>query len=341
MRRPTRNLLVGSGTAALAAGVAALAVTSAGGAPQAQTAKLPHGFCFRALTGTGQNKLSTKQAQAVGSGKEQLVRLHCTLPTGRRGPTGAPGAAGPPGPGGPAGPAGTFTGPPGEVVVPRTPVQFAPGFMTDGGNVQNLAKIGPIHIDGLCRHTFSPGTGGGANGGPTSNTAAPFLPNNGGESEAHIIVWTETGSLTFKGAHGHRENVPSGPPDYAGTTETVTSPNSTPGRIDYGPGHNAGGSGNGTVADQPIADPVTGEGQHLFLSASNENPDETRATDPAADNPNDSGVRKLSEYPAFNGTDGVIATSEGHVVLANALAGMDVLGAYGECVFSGVFDPIS
>jgi hypothetical protein len=86
---------------------------------------------------------------------------------------------------------------------------------------------------------------------------------------------------------------------------------------------------------------VAGEGDHLFLAATNENIDQVRATDPEADNPNDPGVRKLSEYPAFNFGDGFIGTSDGHAVLADMVGGFDVLGVYGECVFGGVVRTLS
>ncbi|HEV3228775.1 MAG TPA: hypothetical protein VGY97_04815 [Solirubrobacteraceae bacterium] len=237
-----------------------------------------------------------------------------------------PGPAGPPGPPGPAGapgPAGSAQ----RIIIPRTVIPFTTNFMSDGGNVQNLVKVGPIHIDGLCRRTFTPGTGGGANkNGPTHPD--PRLPTRGGESEAQIMVWTETGSLTFQGQVGPRKNVPPGPPDY--TLENNAQQKQSP-----------GGSSTKVKPDQPAPDPVAGEGDHLFLAASNENADETRATDPAADNPANPNVRKLTEYPAFQFAGGLIGTSTGHAVLADMVGGMDVLGAYGECVFGGVVRTLS
>jgi hypothetical protein len=210
---------------------------------------------------------------------------------------------------------------PQEVIIPRTTIPFTTNFMTDGGNVQTLVKVGPIHVDGLCRRTFSPGTGGGA-AAPTHPD--PRLPNPGGESEAQILVWTETGSLTFKGQVGPRENIPSGPPDY--TVEKFGAPPPA-GKVQ--PRRQSG-------SDQPVADPVAGEGDHLFIAASNENVNEDRATDPATDNPFTPGSRLLGEYPGFQYSVGPITTSQGHIVLARVFAGFDVLGAYGECVFGGV-----
>jgi hypothetical protein len=199
--------------------------------------------------------------------------------------------------------------------------------MTDGGNVQNLAKIGPIHIDGLCRRTFFPGTGGG-NSNPTYPD--PRLPTKGGESEAQILVWSETGSTSFKGMAGPRDNIPAGPPDF--TTEFYSS----------------GQPNNGSVTggtDRPVNDPVAGEGDHLFLAASNEHPDEDRATDPASNSPGQDifggRVIGLSEYPGFHYASGPITTSEGHILLARVFAGFDVLGVYGECVYGGVIRSIA
>src|SRR5437588_3468607 len=93
-------------TAAVAVAGTAFAVTSSGGAQgTAHQSKLPHSFCFRALTGHGNNKVSRKQAQRVISGGIKIVKKTCVVRgkngrTGARGPTGL---AGPPGPAGPNG----------------------------------------------------------------------------------------------------------------------------------------------------------------------------------------------------------------------------------------------
>jgi hypothetical protein len=204
-------------------------------------------------------------------------------------------------------------------VVPRTTIPLTSGFVVDGGNTQNLAQIGPIHIDGLCRQTFSPGTGGGgATGekqGRTPFYPAPFL-TTGGETEAKVIVWTETGSLSFKGQVGERINVPPGPPAYM--------------------------VGDDTLGMTKSVDPVAGEGDHMFVAASNENTDETRATDPQVDNYSQlNGARQLNRYPGFNSGGGPIATSTGHLLFATFVAGFDVLGEYDKCVFAGVIHVVS
>jgi len=244
------------------------------------------------------------------------------------------------------------------VVIPRTTIPFTsnPMFTPDGGNIQNLATVGPIHVDGLCRHTFAgsngqPGPGGGGGSGRKGSSGlpnrehypAPFFTGFGGEDEAQVIVWIDpsAGSLTFKGAHGKRHNVPPGPPDY--TTEiTGASPNAAAGLVPPG-GSNTDRAHspepNGPVTNVP--NPVAGEGDHLFLAVSNETVDENRATDPEADNQADPTVRKLNRYPAVGSGNGIIATSDGHFATASFIAGFDVLGAYDSCVFAGVVHPFS
>jgi hypothetical protein len=209
-------------------------------------------------------------------------------------------------------------------------VALTNGFFTDGGNVENLATVGPVHIDALCRQTTgnvsaTSGVGvGGGKGGSGHNTPprypAPWL-TSGGETEAQILVWTETGSLSFKGGVGPRVNIPPGPPNYNGPEA----------------------SNNHGVGD----DPVAGEGDHLFVAASNEETDETRGTDPEVDDYSQlNGAMMLNRYPGFassssaNGT-GVITTSTGHFLIAEMLAGFDTLGVHNACVFSGVVEPIS
>jgi hypothetical protein len=200
--------------------------------------------------------------------------------------------------------------------------------MTDGGNVQNLATVGPIHVDGLCRQTSSNGAGtnpGGVGGGSGSPSyPAPFLMT-GGETEAQVLVWSETGSLSFRGGAGPRVNIPSGPPNYSAIE---------------------GSSGT------PTGDPVAGEGSHLFVAASNENTNQTRGTDPQVDNYANSSAggtgglaRQLHRYPGFNTStqndgSGIIATSDGHMAVATLLAGFDTLGVYDACVFAGDVQPL-
>jgi hypothetical protein len=199
---------------------------------------------------------------------------------------------------------------PGTQVLAPTTIPFTSGFQPDGGNVRNLITIGPIHIDGLCRKTTSPGTGHGKNGNPTY--VAPFL-KIGGETESKVIVWTETGSLSFKGQVGPRVNIPPGPPDY----------------------------GIGDTRPGVAGDPVAGEGDHMFAAASNENSDEIRATDPETDNYANPNVRRLLRYPGFNYGSGPIATSNGHLMIASMLTGFDSLGVYNECFFAGSVQVIS
>jgi hypothetical protein len=253
----------------------------------------------------------------IGPNARKLDRVRCPNTTGATGPRGA---VGPPGPNGSGG-GGTA-----DIVIPRTSIPFTTNFMTDGGNVQSLAKVGPIHVDGLCRRTFSPGSGGG---GAAPSHPDPRLPTAGGESEAQVIVWTESGSLSFRGQVGPREDIPPGPPDY--TAEKFGAPPS-PGTVQ---------SGRQSGSDQPVSDPVAGEGDHMFVAASNENADERRATDPQTDNPFTPGSRFLGEYPAFQFADGIIGTSEGHMVKAELMGGFDILGVYGECVFAGVVSPLT
>jgi hypothetical protein len=205
------------------------------------------------------------------------------------------------------------------VVIPRTTIPFTSGFQPEGGNVQNLVTVGPIHVDGLCRQTYSPGTGGGGAPGERDSGAprypAPFLPSSSGETEAKIVVWSESGSLTFKGQAGPRLNIPSGPPAYAN---------------------------DDTLGTQGSVDPVAGEGDHMFVGASNERVNETRATDPQVqDQSNVGSARQLNRYPAFNTGSGPIATSTGHVLFATFLAGFDTFGIYDQCVFSGVIHSLS
>ncbi|HEV3228776.1 MAG TPA: hypothetical protein VGY97_04820 [Solirubrobacteraceae bacterium] len=266
----------------------------------------------------------------TGTGKRDVAL--CKKGRGRTGPSGP---AGPPGPTGPGGPSPAASA---DIVIPRTAIPFTTNFMSDGGNVQNLAKVGPIHIDALCRRTFAPGTGGGERQGSgqknTTRYPDPRLPANGGESEAQILVWTETGSVSFKGQVGPRSNIPAGPPDY--TAETTV--NVGPGLV---PNKKNAMTMKSPNTDNPVSDPVAGEGDHLFVAASNETVDENRATDPAADNPSNPSVRKLTEYPAFNFATGIIATSDGHMVKADLMGGFDVLGVYGECVFAGVVSQLT
>jgi hypothetical protein len=267
-------------------------------------------------------------ALAQGSGPSAGVAASCTTKQvngktvrlcpghrGARGPRGPRGKKGPPGPRGAPGASANA----GRVVIPRTTIPLTGSFKVEGGNLKTLAKIGPIHIDGLCRKTFSPGTGGGGATGEKTNRPpqypAPFLIT-GGETEAKVIVWTESGSLSFKGQVGERINVPPGAPDY-----TI---------------------GNDTLGMEHSVDPVSGEGDHMFVAASNETADETRATDPQVDNYAQlNGARRLNRYPAFNTGSGPIATSTGHLLFASFLAGFDTFGEYDKCVFAGVIHTVS
>jgi hypothetical protein len=244
----------------------------------------------------------------------------CTAVRGKTGPRGLQGPPGPPGPRGATGPPGP-AGAPAEVEIPLTTIPLTSDFKTDGGNVKNLVTIGPIHIDGLCRQTFSPGTGGGGATGEIHSSHPTYLENgfmaNGGETEAKIIVWTESGSLSFRGQTGSRINVPPGPPAYMVGDDTLGVKRTT-------------------------TDPVAGEGQHQFLAASNENADETRSTDPEVDDYSQlNGAHQLNRYPAFNSAAGPIATSTGHVMFAHVLGGFDALGFYDECFFGGYVRPVS
>jgi hypothetical protein len=264
-------------------------------------------------------------AQGTAAKAPQRVPAHCksshhvetcTGARGRRGARGHRGAVGPPGPRGQRGPAG----PSAEIRIPLKTIPLTTGFQTDGGNVQNLATIGPIHIDGLCRKTFAPGTGGGGAPGERQGKLptypAPFIATIGGETEAKVMVWTESGSLTFRGQTGSRINVPPGPPAYLAGDDTL-----------------------GTLGS---VDPVTGEGQHQFLAASNEPADETRATDPQVQNYAQlHGARQLARYPAFNSAGGPIATSLGRVMVAHLLAGFDAVGTYNKCFFGGYVHRVS
>jgi len=264
--------------------------------------------------------------------------------------TGTPGGAGPPGPRGPTAKLSS------EVIISRATIPFTSGFQSDGGNVQNLAKVGPFHVDGLCRHTFpgsngQPGPGGGERNAQSSGTTvhypAPFFNSIGGEDEAQVIIWSETGSLSFSGKHGKRTNIPPGPPDY--TTEiTAASPNPSKGLVPTGRNQPAIPTNTDRAhqpepngAPVPTPDPVAGEGDHLFLAASNETVDEVRATDPQADNYNDPSVRRLNRYPAFMYSSGWAGTSDGHLAQLDMVGGFDVLGVYDACVFSGVVRLIS
>jgi hypothetical protein len=239
---------------------------------------------------------------------------------------------------------------PSEVVISRATIPFTsdgsghPTFTPDGGNVVNLATVGKIHVDGVCRHTF-PGSNGGAGPGGGESTPskttypAPFFTGTGGEDEAQVIVWSETGSLSFRGKHGPRTNIPSGPPDY--TTE-ITGPVSSSGVVpkrgsNTDRAHQPEPSGPVT----PTPDPVAGEGDHLFLAASNETVDETRATDPQSNNQSDPSVRKLNRYPAFEYSGGWVGTSDGHLMQLEMVGGFDALGIYDQCVFSGIARSVS
>jgi hypothetical protein len=292
--------------AALAAGIAVVTVTGAGAA--STTAN----FAAKKKPRLPANCVNVRYHPR--GGRQVIV---CKGPVGARGKLGSAGIKGPPGQAGVPGSSAA-----GPVVVPRTTIPFTSGFQVEGGNVQNLVTVGPIHIDGLCRKTFSPGTGGGGATGEFDSQSssnprypAPFLPSIGGETEAKIVVWSENGSLTFKGQAGPRINIPSGPPAYANDDTLRTT---------------------GSV------DPVAGEGDHMFVGASNERANETRATDPQVqDQSNVGSARQLNRYPAFNTGSGPIATNTGHVLFATFLAGFDTFGIYDQCVFSGVVHSLS
>ena len=214
-------------------------------------------------------------------------------PRGPTGPNGAPGRAGGGAPGATGPPGSPGPGPPeiSTAVIHRTLLDFPLAPIADGGNTTTLAKVGPIHVDGLCRHTT------------TDNSPGQ------GESEAQIIVWTEgPGSLSFHGQVGPRENIPSGVPNY-----TPSPP-------------------------APETDPVAGEGDHLFATGSNENNDAQSATDPKTDTPGDPTTfkKQLNRFPGFGFARGPVMTSDGHFLILDAFAGLDVLGAYDQCVFGGI-----
>jgi hypothetical protein len=314
MRLPRRSLL-SLGLFAAGAGIATVAVA---GAQQ----------------GTKAAAAAAKPSACVVQSLHPTIKVVCFRgPSGPVGAKGPKGHTGPPGPNGATGAQGT---PSQDINIPPTTVALTNGFFTDGGNVQNLATVGPIHIDALCRQTSGNvtatsgvgvggghGSGGGASGpgpGHPPRYPAPWL-TSGGETEAQVLVWTETGSLSFKGGVGPRFNIPPGPPNYNGP-----EPNN----------HVAG------------SDPVAGVGDHLFVAASNEETDETRGTDPQVDNyALLNGATMLNRYPAFNSSlggptsSGIITTSDGHIVIAELLAGFDTLGVHNACVFSGVVEPLA
>jgi hypothetical protein len=278
----------------------------------------------------------TVAASARAKGPPCVVKseqpLHVVCYRGPKGPRGPKGHRGPPGPRGKQG----LPGKPSPALnIAPTKVSLTNGFFTDGGNVQNLATVGPIHIDGLCRQTSGNisatsgvGVGGGlhrseSGAGPSTppRYPAPWL-TSGGETEALILVWTESGSLSFKGGVGPRMNIPPGPPNYNGPEPQGTN--------------------------VPGGDPVAGVGDHLFVASSNEETDETRGTDPQVQNYAQlHGATKLNRYPGFNASlggptnNGIITTSDGHMVIAEMLAGFDTLGVHNGCVFSGVVEPLS
>jgi hypothetical protein len=194
-------------------------------------------------------------------------------------------------------------------VIPRTTGSFTSTFMPDGGNITPLASFHGLHIDGLCRRTKSPGTGGGESGPRygAEVTSAGFTL--GGESESKIIVWTEAGDLSFRGANGPRKNVPAGQPNY-GSDASGTPP--------FGKG--APNANNGM--SRTTRDATNGEGEHMFVGATNEVPDEDHPT--------------ANGYPGFNSGAGFIGTSQGASAVGSMMTGFDVLGVGNQCVYAGV-----
>jgi hypothetical protein len=243
----------------------------------------------------------------------------CRGPRGLRGKRGPRGPAGPPGASAP-----TVTSAPAEtrVVIHRTVIPRTSNAQVDGGNIRNLAVVGGVHIDGLCRVTNSNGAGGfNPNNGNDVNLWKADDPNfaPGGESEAKIIVWSETGTMSFKGDAGPRTNVPAGGPSFDSGTPSDHEP--------AGEQQNASATnGEGGAGKGP--DPVQGEGEHMFAHSSNENGDENRPLD--------------GTLPAFGYGAGWVATSGGTDLVLNAFAGLDVLGVGGNnCVFAGLVDRVS
>lgn len=132
-----------------------------------------------------------------------------------------------------------------QITIPRTTVDLTgpvdAGLEREGGNVRNLASIGRLRVDGVCRITERNGIGRGFGSPP-----APLVEE--GQAEAKIVIWSTDGTLSFQGLNGPRMNVPGGAIAY----------NNTP-------------SGNPTPSN-----PQDGEGEHQFIGASNDSGDEER-----------------------------------------------------------------
>ena len=122
------------------------------------------------------------------------------------------GQPGPTGPAGPAGPAGRDVD---RRRIPRTVVDFGlktidgtnagrPGDDEGSTTLTELARVGPIIIRGLCRHSTN-----GDGGEPTDPFGAAGSFQEDGD-EAKILLYTDSGEFSFQGLHGPRVGIPAG-----------------------------------------------------------------------------------------------------------------------------------
>jgi hypothetical protein len=66
-------------------------------------------------------------------------------------------------------------------------------------------------------------------------------------------------------------------------------------------------------------------------------------TDPKTNTPGDptTFTHQFDRNAGFGYARGPILTSDGHFLIASVFAGLDVLGAYNQCVFGGVVRQLS
>lgn len=118
------------------------------------------------------------------------------------------------------------------------------------------------------------------------------------EAEAKVMLWHDTSRLSWRGAVGPRENIPAGPIEY------TALPNNNP----------------------------EGEGNHMFLAASNENRDDRLFNgDPAT----------TGGTPGYSSHVGVVNAEDGSAWVLSFYTGFQTLGVNQDCVYGGIVRQIS
>jgi len=210
-----------------------------------------------------------------------------------------------------------------ETIIPRSTLDFTAinpvTRLDEGGNTSTLATVGGLKIEGLCRVTQGDGTG--------------TRRNRTDEAESKVLLWSDGQALTFSGRVGPRKNVPAGAISYDDANVPNPDPNDA---NDTNPGDANDPTlyPNGVTGWSTTVDPPAGEGNHMFLAASNEFRDEDRWSG----TPDDGGV---GGFPGYQSWVGIVNLDDGSTYILSMYTGFRTLGVANRCVYGGMVRQIS